>query len=141
MLAFFNQHLLSCAIWMPILAGILVLAVSSEKHPNATRWLALMGGIASFLVTIPLYTHFNFAYGGFQFQESLQWIPAFNINYHLGADGIAIPLILLTSFTTVIVIISAWEVIEKRVAQYMAAFLIMRGLMIGVFSAIDAILY
>lgn len=138
---FFNQHLLSFAIWLPVLAGIIVLAFSSEKNPNATRWLAFLGGVASFLVTIPLYTHFNFSNGGFQFQESFKWIPAFNINYHLGVDGIAIPLILLTSFTTVIVIISAWEVIEKRVAQYMAAFLIMSGLMIGVFSALDAILY
>lgn len=138
---FFNQHLLSVAIWMPVLMGIVVLAVSIEKQPNVTRWLALFGSIVSFMVTVPLYTHFNFADGGFQFQESFQWIPAFNINYHLGADGIAIPLILLTSFTTVIVIISAWEVIQKRVAQYMAAFLIMSGLMIGVFSALDAILY
>ncbi|MEQ1767277.1 MAG: NADH-quinone oxidoreductase subunit M, partial [Methylotenera sp.] len=109
--------------------------------PDTTRWLALLGSIVSFLVTIPLYTHFNFAEGGFQFQEFSRWIPAFNIHYQLGADGIAVPLILLTSFTTVIVIISAWEVIEKRVAQYMASFLIMSGLMIGVFSALDAILY
>jgi NADH-quinone oxidoreductase subunit M len=92
-------------------------------------------------VTIPLYTHFNFADGGFQFQERFLWIASFNINYHLGADGLAVPLILLTSFTTVIVVISAWEVIEKRVAQYMASFLIMSGLMIGVFSALDAIFY
>ncbi|MGB2833759.1 MAG: NADH-quinone oxidoreductase subunit M [Methylotenera sp.] len=141
MLNYFTQHILSIAIWMPIIAGIIVLASANEKKPNVTRWIALLAGIASFLVTIPLYTHFNFADGGFQFQEGFSWIPAFNINYHLGADGIAIPLILLTSFTTVIVIISAWEVIEKRVAQYMACFLIMSGLMIGVFSALDAILY
>ncbi len=141
MVDYFIQHILSFAIWVPVLAGILVLATANESKPNNTRWLALIGGVISFLVTIPLYTHFNFADGGFQFQEGFRWIPAFNINYHLGVDGIAIPLILLTSFTTVIVIISAWEVIEKRVAQYMACFLIMSGLMIGVFSALDAILY
>jgi NADH-quinone oxidoreductase subunit M len=141
MVNYFIQHVLSFAIWMPVIAGVIVLLLGDENKPNNTRWLALAGGIVSFLVTIPLYTHFNFADGGFQFQEGFSWIPAFNINYHLGADGLAIPLILLTSFTTVIVIISAWEVIEKRVAQYMACFLIMSGLMIGVFSALDAILY
>jgi NADH-quinone oxidoreductase subunit M len=140
MVNYFTQHILSFAIWVPVLAGIFVLTGNDSK-PNATRWLALAGSIISFLVTIPLYTHFNFMDGGFQFQEGFSWIPAFNINYHLGVDGIAIPLILLTSFTTVIVVIAAWEVIEKRVAQYMACFLIMSGLMIGVFSALDAILY
>ncbi|MBA3695956.1 MAG: NADH-quinone oxidoreductase subunit M, partial [Methylotenera sp.] len=137
----FNSHILSYAIWVPILAGIAVLFTADDTKPSMTRWLALAGSLASFLVTIPLYTHFNFTDGGFQFEEGFRWIPAFNINYHLGVDGIAIPLILLTSFTTVIVVISSWEVIEKRVAQYMAAFLIMSGLMIGVFSALDAILY
>jgi NADH-quinone oxidoreductase subunit M len=105
------------------------------------RWLALVGAVAGFLVTLPLYTSFDYADGGFQFQEGFAWIPSFNINYHLGADGIAVPLILLTSFTTIIVVIAGWEVIQKRVAQYMASFLIMSGIMIGVFSALDAILY
>jgi len=141
MLEYFLQHILSFAIWLPIAAGVAVLFTANDNKPNATRWFALIGSIASFLVTVPLYTHFNFADGGFQFQESFQWIATFNINYHLGVDGIAIPLILLTSFTTVIVVLSAWEVIEKRVAQYMASFLIMSGLMIGVFCALDAILY
>ena len=141
MVNYFTQHILSFAVWVPVLAGIFVLLTGNDSKPNATRWLALAGSIISFLVTIPLYTHFNFMDGGFQFQEGFSWIPAFNINYHLGVDGIAIPLILLTSFTTVIVVIAAWEVIEKRVAQYMACFLIMSGLMIGVFSALDAILY
>lgn len=141
MVNYFSQHILSFAIWVPVLAGIFVLFTADDSKPGATRWLALAGSIISFLVTIPLYTHFNFMDGGFQFQEGFHWIPAFNINYHLGVDGIAVPLILLTSFTTVIVVIAAWEVIEKRVAQYMACFLIMSGLMIGVFSALDAILY
>ncbi len=141
MLEYFLQHILSFSIWLPIAFGVAVLFTANDNKPSATRWLALAGSIASFLVTIPLYTHFNFADGGFQFQERFLWIASFNIHYHLGADGLAVPLILLTSFTTVIVVLSAWEVIEKRVAQYMASFLIMSGLMIGVFSALDAIFY
>jgi len=141
MLEYFLQHILSFSIWLPIAFGVAVLFTANDNKPCLTRWLALAGSIASFLVTIPLYTHFNFAEGGFQFQERFLWIASFNINYHLGADGLAVPLILLTSFTTVIVVLSAWEVIEKRVAQYMASFLIMSGLMIGVFSALDAIFY
>jgi NADH-quinone oxidoreductase subunit M len=141
MVDYFLQHILSFSIWLPVFMGVAVLFTSDDAKPGLTRWLALFGSVISFLVTIPLYTHFNFADGGFQFQEGFQWIPSFNINYHLGVDGIAIPLILLTAFTTIIVVIAAWEVIEKRVAQYMASFLIMSGLMIGVFSALDAILY
>lgn len=133
--------LLSLAIWVPILAGILVLFTGDDKNASSARWIALLGSLVAFAVTIPLYTGFNFADGGFQFQEGFSWIPTFNIHYHLGADGISVPLILLTSFTTILVVIAAWEVIQKRVAQYMAAFLIMSGLMIGVFSALDAILY
>lgn len=141
MLEYFLQHILSFSIWLPIAFGVAVLFTANDNKPCVTRWLALVGSIASFLVTVPLYTHFNFADGGFQFQERFLWIASFNINYHLGADGLAVPLILLTSFTTVIVVLAAWEVIEKRVAQYMASFLIMSGLMIGVFSALDAIFY
>lgn len=141
MLNYLLSHILSLSIWLPILAGVVVLAFGNDKTPNATRWIALIGSLVAFAVTIPLYTHFNFADGGFQFQEGFHWIPAFNINYHLGVDGIAVPLILLASFTTVIVVIAAWEVITLRVAQYMASFLIMSGLMIGVFSALDGILY
>lgn len=141
MLEYFLQHILSFSIWLPIAFGVAVLFTADDNKPCITRWLALAGSLASFLVTIPLYTHFNFADGGFQFQERFLWIASFNIHYHLGADGLAVPLILLTSFTTLIVVLSAWEVIEKRVAQYMASFLIMSGLMIGVFSALDAIFY
>lgn len=141
MLEYFLQHILSFSIWLPIAFGVAVLFTANDNKPCLTRWLALAGSIAGFAVTIPLYTHFNFVDGGFQFQERFLWIASFNINYHLGADGLAVPLILLTSFTTVIVVIAAWEVIEKRVAQYMASFLIMSGLMIGVFSALDAIFY
>src|SRR5450830_416224 len=133
--------ILSLAIWAPIIAGILVLFTGGDQNAPTARWVALVGSIIGFVVTLPLYTGFDFNYGGFQFQEGLRWIPAFNIHYHLGVDGIAVPLILLTSFTTILVVIAAWEVIQKRVAQYMAAFLIMSGIMIGVFSALDAVLY
>ncbi len=141
MLEYFLQHILSFSIWLPIAFGVAVLFTANDHKPCFTRWLALAGSVVSFLVTLPLYTHFNFAEGGFQFQERFLWIASFNIHYHLGADGLAVPLILLTSFTTMIVVLAAWEVIEKRVAQYMASFLIMSGLMIGVFSALDAIFY
>jgi len=133
--------ILSLSIWVPIFAGVLVLLTGSDKNAAIARWIALAGSIAGFAVTIPLYTGFDFADGGFQFQEGYRWIPAFNINYHLGVDGISVPLILLTSFTTIIVVLAGWEVIQKRVAQYMASFLIMSGLMVGVFSALDAIFY
>ena len=133
--------IISLAIWVPILAGILVLFTGDDRRACLARWLALAGSIAGFLATLPLYTGFDFADGGFQFQERWSWIPAFNIHYHLGVDGISVPLILLTSFMTMVVVVAGWEVIEKRVAQYMASFLIMSGLMIGVFSALDTILY
>ncbi len=134
-------HTLSFSIWVPILAGILVLFTGDDKNARMARWVALVGSATGFLATLPLYMRFDNADGGFQFQEGFRWIPSFNINYHLGVDGIAVPLILLTSFTTLIVVLASWEVIQKRVAQYMASFLIMSGLMIGVFSALDAILY
>lgn len=137
----FESNILSLSIWVPVAAGILVLAAGSDQRACLTRWLALLGSIAGFLVTLPLYTRFDKADGGFQFQEGYNWIPSFNIHYHLGVDGIAVPLILLTSFTTMIVVLAGWEVIQKRIAQYMAAFLIMSGLMIGVFSALDGILF
>jgi NADH-quinone oxidoreductase subunit M len=136
-----HTHILSVSIWLPILAGVVVLLLGSDKKADFTRWLALGGSLAAFFATLPLYTKYDFSRGAFQFQEMAQWIPTFNINYHLGVDGIAVPLILLTSFTTLIVVIAAWQVITKNIAQYMAAFLIMSGLMIGVFSALDGILY
>ena len=136
-----NQHVLSVSIWLPILAGVVVLLLGSDNKPSFTRWLALAASLAAFIATLPLYFNYDFAKGAFQFEEVAAWIPAFNVNYHLGVDGIAAPLILLTSFTTVIVVIAAWEVITKNIAQYMAAFLIMSGLMIGVFSALDGLLY
>ena len=136
-----HNHILSYSIWLPILAGFAMLMLGSDSKANFTRWLALAFSLLAFAVTLPLYTQFDFARGAFQFEEMAPWIPSFNVNYHLGIDGIAAPLILLTSFTTVMVVIAAWEVITKNIAQYMAAFLIMSGLMIGVFSALDGLLY
>jgi NADH-quinone oxidoreductase subunit M len=136
-----NQHVLSASIWLPILAGIVVLLLGSDNKAGFTRWLGLAGSVLAFCATLPLYFNYDYSQGAFQFQEMAAWIPAFNVYYHLGVDGIAAPLILLTSFTTVIVVIAAWEVITKNIAQYMAAFLIMSGLMIGVFSALDGLLY
>ena len=136
-----HNHILSYSIWLPILAGLAMMMLGSDNKANFTRWLALAFSLLAFAVTLPLYTQFDFARGAFQFEEMTPWIPSFNVNYHLGIDGISAPLILLTSFTTVMVVIAAWEVITKNIAQYMAAFLIMSGLMIGVFSALDGLLY
>jgi NADH-quinone oxidoreductase subunit M len=137
----FEANQLSLAIWLPIVGAIIVLATGNDQRAGLARILALVVSIATFLVTLPLYTAFDKASAELQFIEHMPWISAMNINYSLGIDGIALLLILLTSFITIIVIISAWQVIQEKVAQYMAAFLIMEGLMIGVFSATDAILF
>lgn len=133
--------LLSLAIWTPIFVGVLLLALGRDEHAGAVRWLALAGAIAGFLVTLPLYTGFETASAAMQFVEKASWIDRFSINYHLGVDGISVWFVLLTAFITVIVVIAAWEVITERVNQYMGAFLILSGLMIGVFSALDGILF
>ena len=133
--------LLSLAVWVPIIAGVLVLATGSDRNAPLARWLALIGAVLSFAVTIPLYTQFDALTANMQFVELARWIPAFNIHYHLGVDGIAMPFILLNSFTTVLVVIAGWQVIQTKPAQYMAAFLIMSGLINGVFAAMDAVLF
>ena len=132
---------LSLAIWLPIVIGAAILAIGRDDKPGLTRWMALVGSIASFLVTIPLIQHFDNAAHGMQFVESAPWIGRFNIMYSLAIDGLSLWFVPLTAFITVIVVISAWEVIEKRVAQYMGAFLILSGLMIGVFCAMDGLLF
>src|SRR5258707_3513061 len=131
--------LLSLAIWIPVLAGVLVLW-AGERSP-LTRWIALVGAIAGFAVTIPLWTHFNLDTSAMQFVELKPWIQRFSINYHLGVDGISLLFILLNSFITILVVIAGWTVIETRVSQYFAAFLIMSGLLNGVFAALDAVLF
>ncbi len=135
------DHLLSLVIWLPIAGGVAVLATGGDDRAHVARPLALAVSILTLLATLPLYTGFNAHTAAMQFVEDAPWIEALAIRYHLGIDGISLLLILLTSFSTVLVIVSAWIVIQKKVAQYLAAFLIMEGLMIGVFSALDAILF
>ncbi len=132
---------LTLAIFVPIVFGLLVLAVGRDDRPGLTRGLSLVGAIAGFLVTIPLYTGFDSSTAAMQFVEKASWIEAFNVNYHLGIDGISMWFVLLTAFITIIVVLAGWEVITSRVAQYMAAFLILSGLMVGVFCALDGMLF
>ncbi|MFP5340486.1 MAG: NADH-quinone oxidoreductase subunit M [Gammaproteobacteria bacterium] len=133
--------LLSIVIWLPILAGVAVLATGSDRNAGAARWLALAGSIAGFVVAIPLYLGFDPSLSGMQFVEWRPWIESYNINYHLGIDGISLLLILLNCFTTVLVVLAGWKVVETRVAQYMAAILVLSGIMNGVFCAMDAVLF
>lgn len=133
----FDLPILSTLIWTPIIGGLIVLAAGEKR----ARIIALIVSVLTFILSIPLYTKFDTSTAAMQFPELHSWIPSFNINYQLGVDGIAMPLIILTAFTTVLVVLSAWEVIKKRPDQYMASFLIMEGVMIGVFSALDAILF
>src|SRR5678816_1136934 len=133
--------LLSLAIWVPILAGVLVLALGGDRRAPLQRWVALAGAILGFLVTVPLYTAFQTDTHEMQFVELAPWIESFNIHYHLGVDGISVLFILLNSFITITVVIAGWSVIESRVGQYLAAFLILSGLLNGVFAALDALLF
>ncbi|QJD88899.1 NADH-quinone oxidoreductase subunit M [Duganella dendranthematis] len=132
---------LSLAIWLPIIFGLIVLAVGRDSNAGFTRVLTLIASIVSFGATIPLVTHFDNAAHGMQFVEKSAWIERFNIFYSLGIDGLSLWFVPLTAFITIIVVISAWQVIQKRVAQYMGAFLILSGLMIGVFCAMDGLLF
>jgi NADH-quinone oxidoreductase subunit M len=132
--------LLSLLVWLPIGGGLLVLALGDQRIVTA-RWLALAVALAALLLSIPLAIGFNNGSAAFQFVERYYWIRQFNADYYLGVDGISLPLILLTTFMTVPVIIAAWSVIEKRPAQYYAAFLILEGLMIGVFASLDSLLF
>ena len=133
--------LLSLAIWMPIAFGVLLLALGRDEQARSVRWIALIGAVASFLVTLPLYDGFKLGTAAMQFVEKTSWIERFNVNYHLGVDGISLWFVLLTAFINVVVVIAGWEVITRRVNQYMGAFLILSGLMIGVFSALDGLLF
>jgi NADH-quinone oxidoreductase subunit M len=133
--------LLSLAVWTPIAFGLVLLALGRDEHARAVRWLALVGALISFLITLPLYAGFQLETSAMQFVEKAPWIERFNVNYHLGLDGISFWLVLLTAFINVIVVIAGWEVITRKVNQYMASFLILSGLMIGVFCALDGLLF
>jgi NADH-quinone oxidoreductase subunit M len=135
-----NIPLLSLLIWTPILGGVWVL-YAGDRQENTVKYLSLSVAFITFLLSVLLYAQFDTSTHAMQFVEKAVWIESFNINYHLGVDGIALPLILLTTFTTVLVILAGWEVIETRVSQYMAAFLILTGFMNGVFAALDAMLF
>ena len=132
---------LSLAIWIPIATGALILAVGRDRSADVVRTVALAGSLLGLLVTLPLYTGFDPGTADLQFVEKAVWIERLNAHYHLGVDGISVWFVLLTAFITVIVVIAGWQVITAKVAQYMAAFLILSGLMIGVFSAADALLF
>ena len=137
----FSNYLLSLAIWIPIAAGVLVLATGKDSRAPLARAFAFMGALAGFLVTLPLFTGFDRLSGGYQFTEFHEWIPLLKINYALGVDGISVLFIILNAFITLLVVLAGWEVIQKRPAQYMAAFLMMSGLINGAFAAQDAILF
>jgi len=133
--------LLSLAIWTPVFFGAVLLAFGRDDQARMVRWIALIGALAGLAVTLPLYPGFDLGTSAMQFVEKAPWIDRFNVNYHLGIDGISFWFVLLTAFITVVVVIASWESITERVNQYMAAFLILSGLMIGVFCALDGILF
>jgi NADH-quinone oxidoreductase subunit M len=133
--------LLSLAIFLPIVCGTVLLALGRDDQAQTVRWLALLAAIASFVVTLPLVLGFDVSTAGFQYVENLSWIERFNVRYHLGLDGISLWFVPLTAFITVIVVLAAWESITSRVNQYMGAFLILSGLMVGVFCALDGLLF
>ena len=135
------MEFLSLAIWTPIVFGVLLLAFGRDEYLRLVRWFALTGALLSFVLTLPLYAQFDNASAAMQFVENLPWISRFNVNYHLGIDGISLWFVLLTAFITVVVVIAGWEVITERVNQYMGAFLVLSGLLIGVFCALDGMLF
>ncbi|MET0892161.1 MAG: NADH-quinone oxidoreductase subunit M, partial [Pseudoxanthomonas sp.] len=135
-----NWPLLSVLIWLPMLGGVLVLALGNDRA-SAARWTALGVALATFVASIGLLTGMDAANPAMQFAEQHAWVPSYKIGYNLGADGISIALIVLTTLTTALALIGAWTVIEKRVSQYVAAFLFLEGMMIGVFCATDAMLF
>ncbi len=132
---------LSLVVWTPILGGVWVLLASGARNAPAVRKIALIVSLLTFLMSLPLWGQFDISTHQMQFEEKSLWIASFGIYYHLGVDGISMPLIILTTFTTVLVVLAAWEVIQYKPAQYMAAFLVLEGLMIGAFAALDAMLF
>jgi len=140
-MSFLDSHLLSILIWLPILGGILVLATGDDRNAAMARKIGFGFAVATFLLSLSLYRNFDLTTADMQFVEKMSWINIFDIQYFLGVDGISVPLILLTTFLTVIVVVAGWEVVQERTAQYFAAFLFMEGFMVGVFSALDGVLF
>ena len=136
-----TPNILSILIWLPVFGGILILSTGGDRNAQLARKIALGFSVGRFLLSLSIYADFDINTASMQFVERYRWIEALHIQYFLGVDGISMPLIILTTLLTIIVVIAGWEVITKRVAQYMASFLIMEGLMIGVFSSMDAILF
>lgn len=141
MIVSMTPNILSILIWLPILGGILILSTGGDRNAQLARKIALGFSGGTFLLSLSLYADFDITTASMQFIEQYEWIESLHIQYFLGVDGISMPLVILTTLLTIIVVIAGWEVITKRVAQYMASFLIMEGLMIGVFSSMDAILF
>jgi len=133
--------LLSAAIWIPIAVGVLLFALGRDDNARAVRWVALIGSLAALLVTLPLISGFDTHTAAMQFEENVVWIERFNVRYHLGVDGISMWFVPLTAFMTVLVVLAGWQVITDRVALYMGAFLVLSGLMVGVFCALDGVLF
>jgi NADH-quinone oxidoreductase subunit M len=133
--------ILSLTIWVPIVAGLLILVTGGDRSADGQRAIALIGALLGFLVAIPLWTGFDASTAAMQFEEVAAWIPLINVHYHLGVDGISMPFVLLNSFTTLLVVLAGWQVIKTKVGQYMAAFLIQSGLINGVFAALDGVLF
>ena len=132
---------LSAAIWIPILCGVLVLAIGADRNAGLVRGISLVGAVAGFLVTLPLIFGFDRSSSELQFVELHPWVERLSINYHLGVDGLSIWFVLLTALITIFVVVAAWEVIQDRVAQYMASFLILSGMLVGVFAAVDGLMF
>jgi NADH-quinone oxidoreductase subunit M len=133
--------LLSLAIWTPIAFGVVLLALGRDDQAQVVRWVALVGALVSFLLTLPLYSQFNTGSAAMQFVENIPWIERFNVQYHLGVDGISLMVCSTDRLYQCVVIIAGWEVITRKVNQYMGAFLILSGLMIGVFCTLDGLLF
>jgi len=136
-----NIPYLSLAIWLPIAFGVLIMAFGNDKNAGVVRGASLIAALISFLVTLPLYFGFDASTAQLQFVEKLPWIEAFGASYGLGVDGLSVWFVILTALITIFVVVAAWEVITEKVAQYMAAFLILSGLMVGVFAATDGLLF
>jgi NADH-quinone oxidoreductase subunit M len=133
--------LLSLLIWLPIIGSIIVLLTGNDRNANVARGIALAISIISMLLCVPLYLGFDLNTPLMQFREFHPWITEYGINYALGVDGISMPMVILTTFTSLIVVLAAWRSIKVKVAQYLAAFLLLQGMMVGVFSSIDSILF